>query len=95
MEMARLHPDLYQSLTERFSAFLQTELGKLARQIEDGKHAAIPENELKVMGDTVVALLAYYAGPSGSPISVEQMVGIVDHVLIVLLTGESIAGQRL
>lgn len=95
MEMARLHPDLYQSLTERFSAFLQTELGKLARQIEDGKHAAIPENELKVMGDTVVALLAYYAGPSGSPISVEQMVGIVDHVLIVLLTGASTAGQKL
>ncbi|WP_161461499.1 hypothetical protein [Pseudomonas syringae] len=46
------------------------------------------------MGDAVVALLAYYAGPSGSPISREQLIGIVDHVLVVLMTGASIAGQK-
>ncbi|NAS96892.1 hypothetical protein CU661_14140 [Pseudomonas syringae pv. actinidifoliorum] len=94
MEMARLQPDLHQSLTERFSTFLQTELGKLARHTADTRHAPLTENELKVMGDAVVALLAYYAGPSGSPISREQLIGIVDHVLVVLMTGASIAGQK-
>lgn len=95
MEMARLHPDLYLSLTERFSAFLQTELGKLASHTNDARSAPLAENELKVMGDTVVALLAYYAGPAGSPISREQLIGIVDHVLMVLMTGASVAGQKI
>lgn len=94
MEMARLHPELYSSLTGRFSTFLQTELGKLSRHTIYARHAPLAEIELRVMGDTVVALLAYYAGPSGSPISREQLLGIVDHVLMVLMTGASVAEQK-
>jgi AcrR family transcriptional regulator len=87
MEMARLHPDLYQTLTERFGAFVRAELDKLARQAAGTGHAPMPEAALDALGDTVVALLAHYAGPAGASIARERLVKLVDHVLIVLMTG--------
>ena len=86
MEMARLHPDLYRVLAERFRTFVGTELEKLARQAVGAGHAPLSDVELAVLSDTVVALLAYYAGPAGTSVVRERLIGIVDHVLMVLMT---------
>ncbi|MFC7516698.1 TetR/AcrR family transcriptional regulator [Herbaspirillum sp. GCM10030257] len=87
MEMARLHPDLYRTLTARFGTFVRAELDKLAKRAADAGHAPMSEVELDVFGDTVVALLAHYAGPAGASIPRERLIRLVDHVLMVLLTG--------
>lgn len=73
MEMARLHPDLYRTLTERFGQFVRGELTKLASQAADAGHMPMSEVELDVMGDTVIALLAHEAGPAGATISRERL----------------------
>lgn len=87
MEMARLHPDLYQTLSARFSTFVREELDSLA-----GRAAlSISDIELDVLGDTVVALLAHYAGPAGAPIDRERLAKLVDQVLIVLMTASRIS----
>jgi hypothetical protein len=91
MEMARLHPDLYQTLTERFGTFVLAELGKFATRAADAGHAPLSKPELDVLCDTVVALLAHYAGPAGASIPRECLIGRVDHVLMVLLTGTRVA----
>ncbi|MET0981079.1 MAG: TetR/AcrR family transcriptional regulator [Telluria sp.] len=87
MEMARLHPDLYRTLSVRFGTFVRAELDKLARQAADAGHLPMSELELDVMGDTVVALLAHEAGPAGGSVPQERLIRLVDHVLMVLLTG--------
>jgi hypothetical protein len=87
MEMARLHPDLYRTLTERFGAFVRAELEVLARQAANAGYAPLSEIELDVLVDTVIALLAHYGGPAAGPIPRERLSKLVDHVLIVLLTG--------
>jgi len=87
MEMARLHPDLYRTLSARFSTFVRAELSKLARQAVHAGHAPMSELELDVLGDTVVALLAHEAGPAGASVPRDRLVRLVDHVLMVLLTG--------
>lgn len=87
MEMARMHPDLYRTLAERFGTFVRAELDKLARRAADAGHVPMSEVELDVVGDTVVALLAHYAGPAGEPVPRERLVRLVDHVLMVLITG--------
>lgn len=86
-EMARLHPDLYRTMSARFGMFVRGELDKLARQAADAGHPPISEVELDVVGDTTVALLAHYAGPAGASIARERLIEMVDHVLMVLLTG--------
>lgn len=86
MEMARLHPDLYLSLVKRFSTFIRMELGKLASEAGHGSGLVLSEAKLEFVSDTVVALLAHYGGPHGAPISRERIVGLVDHVLMVLMT---------
>ena len=91
MEMARLHPDLYRTLTERFGAFIRTELVKLAKGAVDAGHRPMSEIELDVLADTVVALQAHHAGPAGASIARERLIELVDHVLIVLLTGSRAA----
>lgn len=88
MEMARLHPDLYRTLTERFGLFVRAELDKFAKRAADTGYAPMSEIELDVLVDTVIALLAHYGGPSTGPIPRERLTRLVDHVLIVLLTGE-------
>ena len=82
MEMARLHPDLYRTLSERFGTFVRAELDKVAR-----RHVPSSEGELDVLSDTVVALLAHYAGPAGASVPRERLIRLVDHVLMVLMTG--------
>lgn len=91
MEMARLHPDLYQTLTERFGTFVRGELDALARRAADAGHAPLSGVELDVLGDTVVALLAHHAGPAGTSVPRDRLVRLVDHGLIVLLTGKRAA----
>jgi len=86
-EMARVHPDLYRTLSERFGTFVRVELNKLARQAAEAGHAPISEAELDVLGDTVVALLAHCAGPAGAAIPRERLIRLVDNALMVLLTG--------
>lgn len=86
-EMARLHPDLYRTLSARFGTFVRTELDKLAGRAADAGHAPLSEPELDLLGDTVVALLAHEAGPAGASVPRERLMGLVDHVLMVLLTG--------
>ncbi|MBM6582389.1 TetR/AcrR family transcriptional regulator [Microvirga sp. BT689] len=87
MEMARLHPDLYRTLAERFGTFVRAELDKLARRAADAGHVPLSEVELDVLSDTVVALLAHYAGPAGASVPRERLIRLVDHVLMVLMTG--------
>lgn len=86
MEMARLHPDLYRTLSERFGTFVRIELEKLARRVVAEGHAPLSEVELDVLSDTVIALLAHSAGPVGASIPRERLIALVDHVLIVLIT---------
>lgn len=93
MEMARLHPDLYRTLSERFSLFVRTELDMLAKRAADAGHAPLSGGELDVLGDTVIALLAHYGGPTGSSVPRERMTGFVDHVLLVLMTGKRVAKE--
>lgn len=95
MEMARLDPDLYRTLSERFSSFIRAELGELAKQAVDAGYGPLSEVELEVLGDTVVALLAHYAGPAGASIPREHLIRLVDHVLMVLMTGTRTIGQEL
>ncbi|HSD39513.1 MAG TPA: TetR/AcrR family transcriptional regulator [Rhodocyclaceae bacterium] len=91
MEMARLHPDLYRTLTARFGTFVRAELNKLSTRAADAGHAPMAEVELDGLVDTVVALLAHYAGPAGAAIPREHLIKLVDHVLMVLLTGSRAA----
>lgn len=90
MEMARSHPDLYRTLSDRFSLFVRTELDMLATRASDAGHAPLSKGELAVLGDTIIALLAHYAGPTGSPVPRERMVGVVDHLLLPLMNGKRI-----
>ena len=87
MEMARSHPDLYRTLAERFGTFVRAELDKLARRAADAGHAPLREVELDVLADTAVALLAHHAGPAGASVPRERLIRLVDHVLMVLITG--------
>lgn len=87
MEMARMHPDLYRTLAERFGTFVRAELDKLARRAADAGHAPMSEVEFDLVGDTVVALLAHYAGPAGESVPRERLIRLVDGVLMVLITG--------
>jgi AcrR family transcriptional regulator len=86
-EMARLHPDLYRTLTARFGTFVRAELNQLSRQAIDAGYAPMLDVELDLLGDTVVALLAHEAGPAGASVSRERLSKLVDHVLMVLMTG--------
>ena len=90
MEMARLHPDLYRTLSDRFSLFVRTELDMLASQASDAGHAPLSRGELSVLGDTVIALLAHYAGPTGSSVPREQLVGVVEYLLLPLIAGRRV-----
>lgn len=87
MEMARSHPDLYETLARRFEAFVRAELGKLAGRATDGGCSPLTEVQLDLLGETVVALLAHHAGPTGASVPREHLSLLVDHVLMVLLTG--------
>ena len=80
-EMARLHPDLYRTLSSRFNSFIRAELATIA-----GRYSPLSDVELDVVGDTIVALLAHYAGPTGDAIPRERLIKLVDHVLMVLIT---------
>ncbi|BDL37498.1 TetR/AcrR family transcriptional regulator [Methylorubrum sp. GM97] len=86
MEMARSHPDLYQTLSNRFGLSVRAELDTLARRAADAGHASLSEVELDALSDTAVALLAHHAGPSGASVPRERLINLVDHVLVVLLT---------
>lgn len=90
-EMARSHPDLYRTLSERFSLFVRDELDKLAKQAADEGHPLLSEVALDVLGDTVIALLAHSAGPATTSIPRERLTTLVDEVLMVLIVGRPIA----
>ena len=87
MEMARLHPELYRTLAERYSTFVRAELAKLSARTADADYVALSEVELDILGDTVIALLAYYGGPAGTSVASERLSGVVDHLLMVMMTG--------
>lgn len=88
MELARSQPDLYRTLSERFSLFVRAELAKLADQASDAGNNPLSAAQLDVLGDTVVALLSHYAGPSGIAVPHERLIKFVDHVIMVLMTEE-------
>lgn len=87
MEMARLDPDLYRTLSGRFLNFIRNELVALARRAVDEGHAPLSDLDLDGMSEVVVALLAHDSGPAGVSVPPERLARLVDHVLIVLLTG--------
>jgi len=87
MEMARSHPDLYRTLSERYGTFVRLELDKLARQSTNAGGVVLREIELDVLSETVTALLAHYAGPAGGPVPRKLLIRMVDQVLMVLMTG--------
>ena len=79
-EMARSQRDLHKTFSERFRAFLRAELVSISEQ-----YAPLSEVEPDVLSDTVIALLAHYAGPTGQSVPRERVIHIVDHVLMVLM----------
>lgn len=86
-EMARSHPDLYRTLSGRFGRFVREELDKLTQRAADQGHRRLSKVELDLLTDTVIALLAHTAGPAGVSIPRERLIAVVDHVLMVLITG--------
>lgn len=86
-EMARSHPDLYQTVSARFGTFVRAELEGFAARAAEAGYTPLSSVELDHMRDTVVALLAHYSGPAGKTVVREKLIGLVDHVLLVLLTG--------
>jgi hypothetical protein len=85
--MARTSPDLYQTLSECFVSYIRGEIAMLAARAAEVGHAPLSEHEVDNIADTVVALLAYHSGPKGTPVPRERLIGVVDHVLVVLMTG--------
>ena len=53
MEMARSHPELYRTLSNRSAMFVREELAKLAKSAADDGHASLSEVGLDVVSDTV------------------------------------------
>jgi len=86
-EMARSHPDLHRTVSTRFGTFLRAELEGFATRAVEAGHMPLSDVELDLLRDTVVAFLAHYSGPAKASISRERLVALVDHVLLVLLTG--------
>lgn len=80
-------PDLYRTLSERFGTFIRGELAAIAALWAGAGRAPPTEVQLDTFADTVVALLAYHAGPVGASIPRERLTRLIDDVLIVLLTG--------
>jgi hypothetical protein len=68
--------------------FVRAELEKLAKQVANAGYAPLSEIELDVLVDTVIALLAHYGGATTGTIPRERLTILVDHVLMVLVTGE-------
>ncbi len=91
MEMARSHPDLYRTLSDRFGSFVRAELDTLAKRATDEGHTPLSEVALDVLSDTVIALVAHSAGPAGAPIPRERLITLVDQVLMVLIVGRRTA----
>ncbi len=85
--MARSHPDLYRTLSDRFGMFVRTELNGLAKRAADEGHQPLSEVALEVLSDTVIALLAHSAGPTGTSIPQGRLITLVDEVLMVLIVG--------
>ena len=50
MEMARSHPNLYRTLSERFGTFVRAELNKLAGRAADAGHVPMSEVEPRRLG---------------------------------------------
>jgi len=94
MEMARLHPELYRTLAERYSTFVRSELTKLSARAAEAGHAPLSEVELDVLGDTVIALMAHYGGPTGASVPSERLATMVDHLLMVMMTRSRASEQR-
>ncbi len=90
-EMARSHPDLHRTLSDRFSIFVRTELETLAKRAGDEGHPYLSDVTLDVISDTIIALLAHSAGPAGKSIPRERIYTLVDQVLLVLIVGRRIA----
>ncbi|MFP5076621.1 TetR/AcrR family transcriptional regulator [Rhizobium sp. YIM 134829] len=86
-EMARSHPDLYRTLSHRFALFVRVELDKLARRAADEGHAPLSGIELDLISDTIIAILARNTDAVGKSIPHERLTALVDHVLMVLITG--------
>ena len=86
-EMARSHPDLYRTVSARFGTFVRDELEGIVARAHRLGYKPLTSVELDLVRDTVVALLAHYGGPAGEPVTRERLIDLVDHVLLVLLTG--------
>ncbi|MGI2034005.1 TetR/AcrR family transcriptional regulator [Rhizobium panacihumi] len=90
-EMARSHPDLYRTLSNRFSKFVRAELEFLAKRAADEGNRHLSEVALDVLSDTVIALLAHNGGPDGRSVPRERLITLVDEVLMVLIMGRRAA----
>jgi AcrR family transcriptional regulator len=86
-EMARSHPDLYRTLSDRFSMFVRRELDDLAKRAAEEGHPPLSEEALDALSETVIALLAHSAGPTGTSIPRNCLITLVDQVLMVLIAG--------
>ncbi|PVM72350.1 hypothetical protein DDF65_22505 [Caulobacter radicis] len=84
-EMARSSPDLYQTLSERFAVYMLEEFAFLAGRASENGGGQLSDDQVEIIADTAVALLAHEAGPTGKSISRERMITLVDNVLMVLL----------
>lgn len=86
-ELARSSPDLYRTLSDRFASYMRMEFGMLAGRAAKDGHAPLSADQIDLIADTAVALLAHEAEPTTKSISPERMIRLVDDVLMVLITG--------
>lgn len=86
-EMARSHPDLYRTLSDRFSMFVRRELDDLAKRAAEAGHPPLSEEALDALSNTVISLLAHSAGPTVTSIPRNRLITLVDQVLMVLIAG--------
>ncbi len=86
-EMARSQPDLYRTLSDRFSMFVRRELDELAKQAADEGYPPLSQAALEALSNTVIALLSHSAGTTGTSIPRDRLITLVDQVLMVLMAG--------
>ncbi|MYM80763.1 MULTISPECIES: TetR/AcrR family transcriptional regulator [Duganella] len=86
MEVARSSPELGKSLRSRFVEYVHKEITWVAERAVNYGYAPLTNTKISHISDTAVALLIYISGPTSLPVAAERLAGIVDHVLLVLMT---------
>ncbi len=85
-EMARSHPDLFRTLSSRFADFIRAEVRTITERAVKAGYSPLSDDQRESLSETIVALLAHEAGPTGASIPHERLIALVDNVLLILAT---------